>query len=132
MRNPTGMQIRSDPAGRGEFGARRGNRVHLGVDFLCVPGQEVVSSITGRASRIVYPYRSTRYQGIEIVNELFICHILYILPDKEILARDENFGALIKEGDVIGIAQDISGKYPNMDMEPHVHVNLYANMTFFM
>jgi len=62
--------------------------------------------------------------GVEIVSSLFIVHILYIIPEYNLI------GTTVNQGDIVGYAQDISLKYPKV--EPHVHVNTYLNIEVFL
>ena len=47
--NPTGLGIRNDEAGSGDFGASRdgGTREHAGLDILSVPSQDIVAPFSG-------------------------------------------------------------------------------------
>ena len=51
MINPTGKGIRSDAAGDGHYGAKRGHRLHFGLDLLCDPYQPIKAPVGGRISR---------------------------------------------------------------------------------
>ena len=117
--NPTGLGIRSDSEGGGRFGDRRGpTRVHDGLDVVCVPGQKVLSPISGVFTRIVYPYASDlSWSGVEIKNEDFWIWMFYIDPRRSLLKT------YVLAGDVIGAAQDISRKY-GAAMTPHIHLQV--------
>ena len=41
MISPTGLGIRNDIEGSGEYGARRGSRKHAGIDYVCKDGQNI-------------------------------------------------------------------------------------------
>lgn len=113
--SPTGLGIRNDSAGSGEHGASRGSRLHIGTDFLCKPGQPVVAPISGRVLRFPKPYSSGEYSGISIVSKTMNVKLFYLAPNKSLRGRD------VKQGDLIGIAQDITERYPNQGMKPHIH-----------
>ena len=123
--NPTGLGIRNDRSGHGTWGAPRGNRIHKGIDRLCVPGQTVKSYITGIYIRPARPYADdTQYTGALFGNKwirvkMFYVHATMLQP-----------GQNIKAGEVFGIAQDISLKYNKTGMDekkkmlPHVHYQI--------
>jgi hypothetical protein len=127
MTNPTGKGIRSDKAGSGLFAAPRGARTHLGEDRLCVPGQEVLSPISGRVTRVVRAYADdARWTGVEIVGEQYICKLLYVEPGPGIV------GQQVLQGDVIGKAQDITVRYHGQGMLPHVHMEININPSLYV
>ena len=117
MISPTGQSVRGlDKHGSGEYGAGRGGRLHRGADYICIPGQEVVSPITGTIIRIAKPYKGDDYSGLLIRNSNVEIKLFYLKPSPRIV------GISVKIGDVIGTAQDISKKYPGMI--PHVHLQI--------
>jgi hypothetical protein len=110
----------SDKHGSGAFGSKRGARTHVGIDPIIIPGQDIYAPHDGIVKREIQVYTdSTKYRGIEIVDQFFISHVHYILPKPGIV------GQKVKEGDVIGTAQDISERYP--DITKHVHWTLHVN-----
>ena len=115
MISSTGKGIRKDPAGDGRFRAKRGNRLHKGVDDLCTPGQWVVSPITGRVTREARPYAKSDLSGLEIMNADMTVLLFYLEPLPGII------GSIVNEGDHIGQAQDVSQYYKNPKMLPHIH-----------
>ncbi len=117
--NPTGKPVRIDQAGSGMFKASRGERLHKGVDFMCTPGQIVVSPINGRVIRIAYPYADDRsWRGVLIGDSNFQVKMFYVDPYPHIIGR------VVLAGDNIGMAQNISERYGGQGMEPHVHCQL--------
>ena len=123
MISPTGHSIRGiDVWGQGKYGAPRdnGTRIHKGADFICIPGQDIVSPINGVVVREKIPY-STKSQGI-LFGGLLIknshCEItmFYFEPLKEVIKMP------IIKGQVIGKAQDIGLRYPGI--VPHVHLQI--------
>lgn len=120
MISPTGLGVRSDMAGDGGFRAKRGADIHRGIDFLCEPGQAVVSPISGIAIRSARPYAADKYySGIVLGNATVQVKLFYILPLTGII------GQRVEKGEVIGIAQDISDKYgKESGMKPHVHMEV--------
>ena len=118
MLNPTGMKIRGqDACGDGKYGAPRGSHMHKGVDYECVPGQAIRSPISGMIVREARPYAGEKYSGMLIQGPRIAVKLLYIRFGPSIKP-----GLIVKKGDVIGLAQDISEKYPGIT--PHVHLEV--------
>jgi len=115
MISPTGKGIRNDSEGSGEYGSRRGERRHNGVDYICVEGQDIVAPFDMYISRISNPKRDSLMSGIKWETEKSYGKLFYFLPDKNLIGKD------VKEGDVIGTAQDVSRHYGLKDMIPHLH-----------
>ena len=113
--------VRSDAAGDGHFGAPRGSRTHRGVDYVCRPGGFVFAPISGKVTKLGYPYAGDLYwRYVEVTDDLKYRHrLFYVLP---LVQLDE----LVIEGQVIGEAQNISVRYPSVDrpMTPHVHYEI--------
>lgn len=121
--SPTGGSIREDEAGSGGFGAPRGNRFHDGIDWLCVPGDDVQAPCDCRIMRIIYPYGDDlSYRGAVLEGKLSgkVFVIMFYVD-----VKDEMVGKILKQGDVIGKAQDVTARYPNQGMKPHVHMSVY-------
>jgi len=116
--SPTGKGIRkSDSHGSGEYGASRGaNRYHTGVDFICEPGQIIVSPCQGKIVRVARPYATGYWLGVLIRNEILSLFLFYLIPHKELIGQE------VRAGHDIGIAQDISVKYPGIT--PHIHMQI--------
>lgn len=124
-RPTVGFSIRNDEAGLGHFGAPRGTKpdgskkYHDGVDLVVYPGQEVYSLITGVGEKVDYPYRTDlRWKGFQMNNHLVRVEYWYLEPDVELI------GQMVKAGDRIGVAQDITEKYPGQGMTPHIHLRV--------
>jgi hypothetical protein len=126
--SPTGMGIRNDAGGKGHWGARRkrinanGEEIsyyHNGVDYKCIPGQAVFMPFTGQIIRIARPYvDDEKFSGAVISCKHMTVKIFYFEPYPEII------GKIIKIGLPIGRAQDISLKYPESGVTPHIHVQI--------
>jgi hypothetical protein len=98
-----------DPKGCGDFGASRGSRKHIGLDIKAVPGE---------VTRFPFPYGTDlSFTGIEIVNDQFLVKIFYMKAN--VLANSN-----VKQGQVIGNAQDIAKKHGG-GMINHIHVEVY-------
>jgi murein DD-endopeptidase MepM/ murein hydrolase activator NlpD len=115
--NPTGGGVRNDPIGEGYWHAPRGNRLHLGVDFLLPegPGQPIVAPHEGIVVRYSFPYASDpQYSGLYIKGHSVESYLWYLMPSAHLIGRQ------VAQGRIIGYAQDISKKY-GVDCRPHVH-----------
>jgi murein DD-endopeptidase MepM/ murein hydrolase activator NlpD len=133
--SPTGLGIRGlDDWGSGHYGAPRGNRVHNGTDFICVPGQDVYAPITGKIVRVAYPYAGDlKWSGCLIVGDRTEAKMFYMRLSRHIV------GSFVEAGDVIGTAQNISNRYSSPDREPmtpHVHLQIkmmdYINPALYL
>jgi len=118
MISPTGKGIRDrDKWGSGAYESPRGHsRTHNGTDFICTPGQSIFSPISGLIIREARPYADSVYSGILIRNDNISIMMFYLIPDKTLIQT------WAVKGKPIGIAQDISLKYP--DMTPHIHLSV--------
>jgi hypothetical protein len=118
------LGLRDDPAGLGHFGApRAGGRTHRGIDYRCAPGGEVLAPVRGVVTRLGYPYgddlnwRYVEITGDDQLNGPERHRLFYVRP-------------VCKEGDqvtldtVIGVAQDISERYPDQGMLPQIHYEI--------
>ena len=123
--NPTGLGVRNDKGGRGYYGAPRSRMLatgklqrylHKGTDYRCEPGQIVKSPMTGIIARRAKPYAHDFYSGVLIVSKRLSLKMFYLEPNSDLI------GKVVKIGDTIGIAQDISKKYPTVT--PHIHVEI--------
>jgi len=114
--------VRRDRQGNGDFGAPRSPRVHRGVDFEFRVGEPVEAPVSGLVVNIGYCYDddlSFRYVEILAHNRKFIAKLLYVEPSTEV-------GQFVNEGDEIGTAQDIAGRYGH-GMINHVHVEVLVD-----
>ena len=127
--SPTGKGIRiRDDWGSGLFGAPRGNDVHLGVDWICKPGEPFVAPVTPTVFRPSRPYTDfPEYGGIAFETEIFIIDLWYVVLHRWVSDPQ----AVIKQGWEIGICQDIREKKsrsrgtPYGDgMIPHLHMQV--------
>ena len=126
MTPPVSGVIRSDSMGDGKFGANRGSRLHQGVDLACSVGEGVFAPHSGTVTREVLPYAGdNHFSGLEIASPLFISHILYVIP------LDNIIGKTVKQGDLVGMAQDIQRRY-GKKMDRHIHWKLMINPAMFL
>lgn len=117
VKTPT---IRNDKAGLGHFGANRGSRKHRGIDYVVQPGCQVYSPATGKVTKIGYCYRDdSRWRYVQITDEKGLdWRVFYISPDANI--GDE----VDKHLTAIGWADDITERYPDKGMTPHIHLEV--------
>ena len=112
------QKIRSDSQGDGHYLAKRGNRLHRGVDYIVKPFEEVYAPFDCKVIRIARPYSGdTYYKGLVIQSDNIALKIFYISPVLNLI------GKKVKAGTVIAYAQDISKKYSEK-MTPHIHVEV--------
>lgn len=124
--NLENYEIRNDSGGSGYFGASRVKNIkgiktrykHEGVDYLVTPGMEIYSPVTGRIKRLAYPYADKSYEGIVLEAKRLSLKIFYIKVHQELVGR------IVQLGQNIGIAQDISKRYPEYNIKPHIHVQV--------
>jgi murein DD-endopeptidase MepM/ murein hydrolase activator NlpD len=118
MLNPTGMPIRgSDKWGEGRYGASRGSRIHEGADYICEPGQPVRAPIEGEIVREAKPYPESGYSGLLIQGKYMAIKMFYLEPFRDMIGKH------VAQGDIIGVAQDISKRY-DKEMTPHIHLQI--------
>lgn len=110
---------RPDGYGSGEFGASRGARTHQGVDYACLAGSDLLSPVSGRVTKLGYPYADDlQYRYVEITDPDLNRHrFFYVEPATDL-------GALIDPGELIGTVQDIGQRYSDRDMTCHVHYEI--------
>lgn len=126
--SPTGKGIRNDRAGLGHYHAARGLRLHKGMDFLCDPGQNVICPLaSAEVIRLAYPYPDQGYEGLLIRSPSLTIKIFYLIPADDILHK------ILSQGDLIGTAQDITKRYNDHRMLPHIHMQIEsANPALFL
>jgi hypothetical protein len=114
--NPTGQGVRNDPDGDGHHKAKRGMRLHDGIDFVCDPGQSILMPIDGVVDSISYPYADKTYKGVLITSDRMDIKMWYFDP------YGGSLGEFVEAGRIIGRAQDISEKHHGMT--PHIHLRI--------
>ena len=117
----------SDDWGSGDYGASRGSRTHRGIDLITEPGDEILSPVKGRVSKIGFPYAPKKgdkilYKYVQVTDYKGGKHrIFYIEPT---VAVDRH----VDTNTVIGLAQDIASKYstPERVMICHCHLEIIS------
>lgn len=123
--NPTGLAIRgTDAYGSGFHGAPRGSRIHDGVDYVSIAGQQVNASLSGKVIKLSRPYSSgidaAELAGVQIVaSDGSCCWMWYMQP------LDNIVGSIVKAGDsMVGSAKTLQNRYTN-GMTDHIHIRLH-------
>lgn len=128
FQNPT----RNDPAGHGHFGAKRGGHTHRGVDHVCIVGSDVISCVTGRVTKQGYCYHNgyggysdenhEKYRYVEVTTDKKFKHrFLYVFPKTFTIGRE-----IFADISILGTAQDITKRYPDRGMLPHIHFEIFT------
>ncbi|GEM_PF-1318791 len=113
------MKIRNDPAGFGYYGAPRGpHRYHKGVDICCVPGDPVLAPIAGKIVRVARPYTGRDLSGVLMRNKELALLLFYFEPTPGLV------GEYVRQGQVIGLCQDVTKHYPGQGMTAHLHLQV--------
>ena len=123
----------SDTWGSGAFGASRGKRNHMGIDYSAAEGSILCTPVTGHVTKLGYCYGDDlSYRYVQIKDQEGNRHrLFYVEPD--VVVGDE-----VVEGDEIGEVQNIVRRYPTpKGMKNHVHYEiidtneLYVNPDIF-
>ncbi len=115
MISPTGLGIRSDSEGDGNYGASRGSKRHNGQDYECKKGQDIKAPFDLVITRIAYPETDCIMQGIAWKRGKSTGRMFYFKPDMNLV------GNPVKQGAIIGKAQSVSEYYKLPKMKDHVH-----------
>lgn len=110
----------TDDYGSGDYGAGRGTRKHRGIDYKVDPGQQVISHVSGRVTKLGYPYASDlSYRYVEVTDAFGLRHrFFYVEPTVK-------RGAWVEFGKLLGVAQDIASRYTSRgQMVNHVHYEI--------
>ena len=113
---------RSDIHGDGHYYASRGNRKHNGLDLVYQPGQVVKCFAEGLVTKLGYAYSddlSYRYVQVTDIQGLH-CRYFYVAPSVKIRQS-------VREGFVLGKAQEIGRRYPGIT--PHIHFEVLVRVS---
>jgi murein DD-endopeptidase MepM/ murein hydrolase activator NlpD len=113
-----GPTRRTDAWGSGQYGAGRGDRRHHGLDIVARPTEAICSPIDGTVVREAYPYANDRrFRGLVIRGtgswDGYEVKLFYV---------DGHFSGQVRAGQVVGRAQDLSGRYPGITNHVHLEV----------
>uniref|UniRef100_A0A671X1W4 Leukocyte cell derived chemotaxin 2, tandem duplicate 1 n=1 Tax=Sparus aurata TaxID=8175 RepID=A0A671X1W4_SPAAU len=116
--NSDNSRRQSDSRGQGHYGARRGDRVHKGLDIMCTDGSTVYApfDVTLHGNVIVYtdPAKAAINQGINLRGEGLCFKLFYVRPDKT--------SGSVRKGQRIGTMLPMQSVYPGITS--HVHVQM--------
>lgn len=103
-----------DKQGAGYYGASRGSRTHVGVDFVLNAGDDVCSFNEGTVTKLGYPYANhPEFRYVEVTDRNgYRCRYFYCDPA---VFR----GDVIHVGTVLGASQDLRALYSGIT--PHLH-----------
>ncbi len=119
--SPTGDTIRmEDDFGNGIFSAPKWSKSYNSIDYICEPGQVIVAPVDGTINLVAYPFENKEYQAALFENDFISLMIFYFIPD------EDKIGIEVKQGDRIGIAQDISQLYNTKKRKMTPHINLHV------
>lgn len=116
---------KQDATGNGWYGAKRGNRLHQGVDVITLPDEEIFACMSGKVTKLGYPYKSsTKMRYIEIQAKVGNHHYkvwqMYVGPEVKV-------GDIVEANQFIGKAQNVAGYHNSNTMKNHVHIQLWKN-----
>lgn len=115
-------QRKQDKHGSGAYGARRGKRLHKGVDFAAWPGSVVLSGVRGEVSKIGFPYppedaMKGHLRYVEILTpKNYRVRYFYVKPTVSV-------GQTIVFNNRLGTVQNLFDIYDRY-MTPHVHLEV--------
>lgn len=133
LTNPTGLGIRYDKGGAGNWGASRTHGTHKGIDFTSVDGQDIFSPVAGRAINSSFPKKLKDGRTIDIPTVVIIptdpnigfnkLELLYVGPI-------QGGWRTVSPGDVVGQSVNLQGLgYPS-NVTPHIHLQMRLNRTW--
>lgn len=107
---------RCDGHGCGGFGDSRGARKHKGVDLACRPGTAVNSPVSGRVTKLGYPYGDDlSFRYVEISTNGYRYRVFYVEPT--VSEGDE-----VSRDSFIGKSQSLDGRYSGITEHVHFEV----------
>uniref|UniRef100_A0A3Q1D9D1 Leukocyte cell-derived chemotaxin 2 like n=1 Tax=Amphiprion ocellaris TaxID=80972 RepID=A0A3Q1D9D1_AMPOC len=118
--NPNNSRRTSDGWGEGHYGARRGNRVHQGLDIVCRDGSTVYAPFDVTLDRKVIVYndpenkKTAINEGIQMRGEGLCFKLFYVRPDRT--------SGSVSKGERIGTMLPMQTVYPGITS--HVHVQM--------
>lgn len=111
----------NDDFGSGHFGASRGNRPHLGIDYVTTEGEPIYAPFDMEVTRVSLPYFDTSdYKGIAFSTQIagvnYDGRWWYFVPNSDII------GHSVSKGQLLGYAQSLQGRYQGIT--DHTHLQL--------
>lgn len=118
----SGIKRIKDAMGYGHYGAPRTHGTHKGIDFVTVPGEPILATVSGKVTALPYAASDLVHRGVEIVSGNEEHQIFYLKPIVRV-------GQNVVRGQIIGYADDIRLKYGSA-MTNHVHHEVKENGIF--
>ncbi|KAM8889224.1 leukocyte cell-derived chemotaxin-2-like [Synchiropus picturatus] len=118
--NPSNTRRGYDSWGAGYYGARRGSRVHQGLDIECADGSEVIApfdvTLAGRLTVYSNPSQEQTHinMGINLRGQGLCFKFFYVTPDR--------VSGTVRKGERIGTMLPMQSTYPGITS--HVHVQM--------
>ncbi|XP_055745239.1 leukocyte cell-derived chemotaxin-2-like [Salvelinus fontinalis] len=116
--NSSNRRRTGDRWGQGHYGARRGDRVHQGLDIVCNDGDTVYApfdvKLNGKVIVYTDPKKAAINEGINLSGEGLCFKLFYVKPDK--------YSGVVKKGQRIGTLLTMQSVYPGITS--HVHVQM--------
>lgn len=107
---------RCDGHGCGGFGDSRGSRKHNGVDMACRPGSDVCSPVSGKVTKLGFPYGDDlSFRYVEVSTHGYRYRMFYVEPCVSV-------GDEVTRDTVIGKAQALGGRYAGITEHVHFEV----------
>lgn len=106
-----------DKFGCGHFGAKRGDRLHRGVDLVITAGEPFESLCSGKVTKLGYVYKGDmQLRYVEVTTKAgqrWRYH--YVTPAVSV-------GSMVRTGDTLGAVQSLQTRYPGIT--DHVHFEI--------
>lgn len=103
-----------DKFGCGHFGAKRGDRLHRGIDLVVLSGEPFASLCSGKITKLGYVYKgdmTLRYVEVTTRSgQAWRFH--YLKPSVKV-------GDAVSVGTILGTVQSLQSRYPGIT--DHVH-----------
>ena len=114
-----------DSYGSGAFKASRGSRTHNGIDFAVMPKSEILCPVEGTVTKLGYAYADDlSFRYVQVTDDQdYDWRFFYVYPIVEL-------GQLIPSGYKIGVAQDLTKRYPGIT--PHYHIEIRTPLNTFV
>ena len=108
----------ADNWGSGHYGASRGDRLHVGVDYACCPNSVIYPDKGGEVTKIGYCYSDDlSFRYIEVMDGSGIyARYLYVDPIVEV-------GDYVTNAEPIGRSQELGKRYAGIT--EHVHMECF-------
>ncbi|CAB1325515.1 unnamed protein product [Coregonus sp. 'balchen'] len=125
--NSSNRRRTGDRWGQGQYGARRGDRVHQGLDIVCNDGATVYApfdvKLNGKVIVYTDPKKAAINDGINLSGEGLCFKLFYVKPDK--------YSGVVKKGQRIGTLLTMQSVYPGITSHVHVQMCDKSNPTEF-